>query len=43
MNWLTKAINLGQKIKKILKKRQSKEDIENSECTNCCKGPVLKK
>ncbi len=43
MNWLTKAINLGQKIKKILKKRPSKEDIENSDWTNCCKGPVLKK
>ncbi len=43
MNWLTKAINFGEKIKKVLKKRPSKEEIENSEWTSCCKGPVLKK
>ena len=43
MNWITKAINFGQKIKKILKKRPSKEDIENSDWTNCCTGPILKK
>ena len=43
MNWLTKAINFREKIKKILKKRPSKEDIENSNWTNCCKGPILKK
>ena len=43
MNWLTKAINFGEKIKKVLKKRPSKEEIENSGWTSCCKGPVLKK
>ena len=43
MNWITKAINLGQKIKKAFKKRPSKEDIENSDWTSCCKGPILKK
>ena len=43
MNWLTKAIKFGEKIKKVLKKRPSKEDIENSDWTSCCKGPVLKK
>ena len=43
MNWLTKAKNFGEKIKKVLKKRPSKEDIENSDWTSCCKGPVLKK
>ena len=43
MNWLTKAINLGEKIKKVFKKRPSKEEIENSDWTSCCKGPVLKK
>ena len=43
MNWLTKAINFGEKIKKVFKKRPSKEEIENSEWTSCCKGPVLKK
>ena len=43
MNWLTKAKNFGEKIKKVLKKRPSKEEIENSDWTSCCKGPVLKK
>ena len=43
MNWLTKALNFGEKIKKVLKKRPSKSEIENSDWTSCCKGPVLKK
>ena len=43
MNWLTKAIKFGEKIKKVLKKRPSKEEIENSNWTSCCKGPILKK
>jgi len=43
MNWLKKTIVFGEKIKKILKKRASKEEIESSEWTSCCKGPVLKK
>ena len=43
MNWLTKAINFGEKIKKVLRKRPSKEDIANSDWTSCCKGPILKK
>ena len=43
MNWLTKALNLGEKIKKVFKKRPTKEDIENSDWTSCCKGPILKK
>ncbi len=43
MNWLTKAIKFGEKIKKILKKRPSLEDIKNSDWTSCCKGPILKK
>ena len=43
MNWITKAINFGQKIKKVFKKRPSKKDIENSDWTSCCKGPILKK
>ena len=43
MNWLTKAIGLGEKIKKVLRKRASKEEIENSDWTSCCKGPILKK
>ena len=43
MNWLTKAINLKEKIKKVLRKRSSREEIENSNWTSCCKGPILKK
>ncbi len=43
MNWLTKAKNFGERIKKVLKKRPSKEDMENSDWTSCCKGPILKK
>ena len=43
MNWIKKTIVFGEKIKKILKKRPSQEEIESSEWTSCCKGPVLKK
>jgi len=43
MNWIKKTLKIGEKIKKILKARPSKKDIENSEWTSCCKGPVLKK
>ena len=43
MNWLTKALNFGEKIKKVFKKRPTKEEIENSDWTSCCKGPILKK
>ena len=43
MNWLTRAINFGEKVKKILKKRPSKQDTASSDWTSCCKGPILKK
>tara|TARA_Y100000590_G_scaffold345796_1_gene395703 strand:+ start:684 stop:1616 length:933 start_codon:yes stop_codon:yes gene_type:complete len=43
MNWITRAIKFGEKIKKAIRKRASKEEIENSKWTSCCKGPVLKK
>ena len=43
MNWLKKAFSFGEKIKRVFKRRPSKEDIEKSDWTNCCKGPVLKK
>ena len=43
MNWLTKAIKFSEKIKKVFKKRPTKEEIENSDWTSCCKGPILKK
>ena len=43
MNWLKKTIRFGEKIKRIIKKRASREEIENSDWMSCCKGPVLKK
>ena len=43
MNWITKALSFGEKIKKVFKKRPSKQDIENSDWTSCCTGPILKK
>ena len=44
MNWLTKIKIFGDKIKKNIKKKfPTKEEIENSDWTSCCKGPILKK
>ena len=43
MNWIKKTLRFGEKIKKIIKQRASKEEIANSEWTSCCKGPILKK
>jgi acetyl-CoA carboxylase carboxyl transferase subunit beta len=43
MNWLKKTLRFGEKIKGIIKKRASKEEIANSDWTSCCKGPILKK
>jgi acetyl-CoA carboxylase carboxyl transferase subunit beta len=44
MNWITKKLfHLSQKIRTVIKKRPTKEEIENSDWTSCCKGPVLKK
>ena len=43
MNWIKRVLHIGEKIKKVLKKRPTKEDIENSDWTSCCKGPILKK
>ena len=43
MNWITKVISFGEKIKTVIKKRPTKEDVENSDWTSCCKGPILKK
>jgi len=43
MNWITKALRFGEKIKKVIKKRASKEEIANSDWTSCCQGPILKK
>ena len=44
MNWITKIIRAGEKIKTAIKnKRASKEEIEKSDWTSCCRGPILKK
>ena len=43
MNWIKKTLHFGEKIKRIIKKRASKEEIANSDWTSCCKGPILKK
>jgi acetyl-CoA carboxylase carboxyl transferase subunit beta len=43
MNWITKVLKFGEKIKKVIKYRPSKQDIENSDWTPCCNGPILKK
>jgi acetyl-CoA carboxylase carboxyl transferase subunit beta len=44
MNWITKIIKAGEKIKTAIKnKRASKEEIEKSDWTSCCRGPILKK
>ena len=38
-----KTLDFGQKIKRLLKKRPSRKDMEESDWTSCCKGPILKK
>jgi len=43
MNWIKKTLRFGEKIKRIIKKRASKEEIANSDWMSCCKGPILKK
>ena len=43
MNWITKIIKAGEKIKTAIHKRATKDDIANSDWTSCCKGPILKK
>ncbi len=42
MNWIKKVFTISNKIKKILKKRPTKSEIENSKWISCCKGPILK-
>ena len=43
MNWLTKFVKVGEKIKTAIHERISKEDIAKSDWTSCCRGPILKK
>jgi len=43
MNWIKKVLHISEKIKKVIKRRATKEEIASSDWTSCCKGPVLKK
>ena len=43
MNWIKKVLHISEKIKKVIKKRATKEEIASSDWISCCKGPVLKK
>ena len=43
MNWITKIIKAGEKIKTAIHKRASKDEIAKSDWNSCCKGPILKK
>ena len=43
MNWITKIIKTGEKIKTAIRDRATKEDIAKSDWTSCCRGPILKK
>ena len=43
MNWITKIIKAGEKIKTALHRRATREEISKSDWTSCCKGPILKK
>ena len=43
MNWITKIIRAGEKIKTAFHERATKEDIAKSDWTSCCRGPILKK
>ena len=43
MNWITKIIKAGEKIKTAIHKRATNDEIANSDWTSCCKGPILKK
>lgn len=42
MNWIKKVLRIGEKIKKVIRERPSKEDVEKSNWTTCCAGPILK-
>ena len=42
MNWITKIIKAGEKIKTAIHKRASKDEIAKSDWTSCCKGPIKK-
>ena len=41
MNWIKKTLLFGEKIKKIIRERASKDEIANSDWTYCCMGAIL--
>ena len=43
VNWINKVLKISEKIKRVIKKRPSKEEVESSDWISCCKGPILKK
>ena len=43
MNWIKRVLHISEKIKRVLKRRPTKDEIEKSDWTSCCKGPILKK
>ena len=43
MNLIKRVLNIGEKIKKVIKRRATQEEIDSSDWTSCCKGPILKK
>ena len=42
-NWISRVIKFGEKIKKVIKERPTKEEILESSWIACCSGPVRKK
>ena len=41
-NWISRVIKFGEKIKKVIKKRPTKEEILESSWIACCAGPIRK-
>ena len=42
MNWIKKTLRIGEKIKRLINKhRPTKEEMEKSDWTSCCKGCLL--
>ena len=42
-NWISRVIKFGEKIKKVIRERPSKEEILESSWISCCSGPIQKK
>ena len=43
MNWITRIITAAEKIKTVVRKRATKEELAKSNYVSCCKGLVSKK